>query len=50
MAVSRNRESVMYSNILIPTNGSKLADKAVKRGSALAERPGAKVTALCLAG
>jgi nucleotide-binding universal stress UspA family protein len=40
----------MYSNILIPTDGSELADKIVKHGSALAQRLGAKVTALCLAG
>ena len=50
MPVSRSRESVMYSNILIPTDGSELADNAVEHGSALAQRLGAKVTALCLAG
>ena len=36
----------MYTNILIPTDGSELADKAVQHGIALAQRIGAKVTAL----
>jgi len=36
----------MYTNILIPTDGSKLAGKAVRHGIALAQRIGAKVTAL----
>lgn len=36
----------MYANILIPTDGSELAGKAVQHGIALAERVGAKVTAL----
>jgi nucleotide-binding universal stress UspA family protein len=36
----------MYTNILIPTDGSELADKAVQHGIALAKRIGAKVTAL----
>jgi nucleotide-binding universal stress UspA family protein len=36
----------MYSNILIPTDGSQLAGKAVEHGIALAQRIGAKVTAL----
>ena len=36
----------MYSNILIPTDGSGLAGKAVRHGIALAQRIGAKVTAL----
>jgi nucleotide-binding universal stress UspA family protein len=36
----------MYSNILIPTDGSKLAGKAVEHGIGLAKRIGAKVTAL----
>ena len=34
----------MYANILIPTDGSELAGKAVQHGIALAERIGAKVT------
>ncbi len=34
----------MYTNILIPTDGSELAEKAVKHGIALAKR--AKATAL----
>jgi len=36
----------MYANILIPTDGSELAGKAVQHGIALARRIGAKVTAL----
>jgi nucleotide-binding universal stress UspA family protein len=36
----------LYSNILIPTDGSGLAGKAVQHGIALAQRIGAKVTAL----
>ena len=36
----------MYSNILIPTDGSKLGGKAVEHGIGLVKRIGAKVTAL----
>jgi nucleotide-binding universal stress UspA family protein len=36
----------MYTNILIPTDGSALAGKAVEHGLALAKRIGAKATAL----
>jgi nucleotide-binding universal stress UspA family protein len=36
----------MYKNILIPTDGSELAGKAVQHGVALAKAIGAKVTAL----
>jgi nucleotide-binding universal stress UspA family protein len=36
----------MYSNILIPTDGSELAGKAVQHGIALAKRIGARITAL----
>jgi Universal stress protein family len=36
----------MYANILIPTDGSELAGKAVQHGIALAKRIGAKATAL----
>jgi nucleotide-binding universal stress UspA family protein len=36
----------MYKNILIPTDGSELAGKAVRDGIALAKSLGAKVTAL----
>jgi nucleotide-binding universal stress UspA family protein len=36
----------MYMNILIPTDGSALAGKAVEHGIALAKRIDAKVTAL----
>jgi nucleotide-binding universal stress UspA family protein len=36
----------MYSNILIPTDGSELAYKAVQHGIALAKRIGAGATVL----
>ena len=36
----------MYTNILIPADGSELAGKAVQHGIELAKRLGAKVTAL----
>ena len=36
----------MYSNILIATDGSELAEKAVSHGVSLAKLAGAKVTAL----
>ena len=36
----------MYTNILIPTDGSELAQKAVEQGVRLAKGLGAKVTAL----
>jgi nucleotide-binding universal stress UspA family protein len=36
----------MYTNILIPTDGSELSSKAVEHGIALAKRIGAKATML----
>ncbi len=36
----------MYTNILIPTDGSELAGKAVQHGITLAKRIGAKATVL----
>jgi nucleotide-binding universal stress UspA family protein len=36
----------MYTNILIPTDGSELSGKAVDHGIALAKRIGAKATVL----
>src|SRR5262245_37875312 len=36
----------MYRHILIPTDGSELAGRAVRHGLALAKAVGAKVTAL----
>ena len=36
----------MYTSILIPTDGSELAHKAVRHGIALAKRIGAKATVL----
>src|SRR5208283_1721337 len=39
-------EWTMYQNILIPTDGSELSDKAVRHGIALAKTLGAKVTAV----
>jgi nucleotide-binding universal stress UspA family protein len=40
------KERAMYTNILIPTDGSELAGKAVQHGIALAKRIGAKATVL----
>ena len=40
------KEGTMYTHILIPTDGSELAGKAVQDGIALAKRIGAKATAL----
>jgi nucleotide-binding universal stress UspA family protein len=37
---------MMYGNILIPTDGSELAGKALQHGIELAKRIGAKVTVL----
>lgn len=36
----------MYKHILLPTDGSKIADRAVERGTALAKTLGSKVTLL----
>jgi nucleotide-binding universal stress UspA family protein len=36
----------MFQHILIPTDGSELAERAVSRGVALAKEQGAKITAL----
>ena len=36
----------MYTNILIPTDGSELAGKAVQHGITLAKRIGSKITVL----
>ncbi len=40
----------MYRHILIPTDGSELAGRAVRHGLALAKSVGAKVTALTVEG
>ena len=40
----------MYRHILIPTDGSELAGKAVRHGLSLAKTLGAKVTALTVEG
>src|SRR5246127_153946 len=40
------KERAMYTNILIPTDGSELAGKAVQHGIALAKQIAAKVTVL----
>ena len=40
----------MYRHILIPTDGSELARRAVQHGLALAKVVGAKVTALTVEG
>lgn len=39
----------MYKNILIPTDGSDLADKAVQSGIAFGKEIGAKITVLTVA-
>ena len=39
----------MYKHILLPTDGSKLADKAVKQGIVLAKSLGARVTIMNVA-
>lgn len=36
----------MFQHILIPTDGSELAENAIRRGVALAKEQGAKITAL----
>jgi nucleotide-binding universal stress UspA family protein len=41
-----NNGNTMYRHILIPTDGSQLAGRAVRHGLALAKSVGAKVTAL----
>ena len=40
----RTTEKAMFKNILIPTDGSRSANKAVKKGFQLAKQLGAKVT------
>jgi nucleotide-binding universal stress UspA family protein len=40
------KERAMYTNILMPTDGSELAGKAVEHGITLAKRIGAKATVL----
>jgi polyphosphate kinase 2 PPK2/universal stress protein family protein len=42
----RDQGETMYTNILVPTDGSELAEKAVRHGIALAKRIGAKVSVL----
>src|SRR5215472_12615327 len=46
MVPGRDQGEAMYSHILIPTDGSELAGKAVQHGTALAKEIGAKVTML----
>ena len=41
-----SKEGAMYSKILIPTDGSELAGKAVEHGVALAKAVGARITIL----
>jgi nucleotide-binding universal stress UspA family protein len=43
---SDNEEAAVYKNLLIATDGSALAQKAVEHGIALAKALGAKITAL----
>jgi nucleotide-binding universal stress UspA family protein len=44
--VKINQEEFMYRHILIPTDGSELAQRAVEHGLALAKAVGAKASAL----
>jgi nucleotide-binding universal stress UspA family protein len=46
MNPTREGEETMYKNILIPTDGSELAGKAVQHGITLANEIGAKITVL----
>ena len=41
-----HQEIVMYKHILVPTDGSKLSDRAVKEAAQLAKVTGAKITLL----
>jgi nucleotide-binding universal stress UspA family protein len=41
-----SEETTMYAHILLPTDGSQLAEMAIDHGIALAKRIGANVTAL----
>ncbi len=43
---ANTKGTIMYTNILIATDGSELSEKAVNHGIALAKRIGAKVTVL----
>jgi len=43
------KAGTMYKNILLPTDGSELADKAVKNGIAFAKETNAKITVLTVA-
>ena len=43
---TEHQEGTMYKNILIPTDGSELAEKAVQHGITLAKEIGAKITVL----
>jgi nucleotide-binding universal stress UspA family protein len=42
----QNERSVMYKHLLVPTDGSKLSDKAVVQAIALAQALGARITFL----
>src|ERR1700746_2987313 len=44
--MAMSKEKAMYTNILIPTDGSQLAEKAVQHGIVLTKRISAKVTVL----
>jgi nucleotide-binding universal stress UspA family protein len=43
--VNHSKENIMFRNILVPTDGSALSRKAVKKAVALAKKTGARVTA-----
>jgi len=42
----RQEETIMFKNILVPTDGSDLAAKAVEQGVLFAKEIGAKITAM----
>jgi nucleotide-binding universal stress UspA family protein len=44
--IQRRRKNYMFKNILIPTDGSDLAVKAVEQGVLFAQEIGAKITAV----
>jgi nucleotide-binding universal stress UspA family protein len=44
--IATRRFMTMYQHILLPTDGSKLSDRALKAAVGLAKRLGAKITAL----
>jgi nucleotide-binding universal stress UspA family protein len=46
VAIDRKKDAMMFQHILIPTDGSDLAEKASRYGVTLAKEQGAKITAM----